>query len=95
VGLVSGLLLLPLAPVRLAGWAAERLADAADKELYDPAPLVARLAALHRDLEEGAIDQDEFEREEEHLLRLIQERQTAASRGAPVATGKGLPGGAR
>jgi len=35
VGLISGLLTLPLAPVKGAAWVAEQVADEADRELYD------------------------------------------------------------
>ncbi len=80
MGLFSELLLLPLIPVRGACWVAGQVADAAERELYDPAPLRDRLAALHRELEEGEIDLAEFEREEESLLLRIQERQIAAGR---------------
>ncbi|ONK11160.1 gas vesicle protein GvpG [Streptomyces sp. MP131-18] len=72
MGLLSGLLLLPLAPARGAGWLAERVADAAEREAADPAPVRARLAALHRALADGEIGLDAFEAEEERLLRLLQ-----------------------
>ncbi|MEO3750489.1 gas vesicle protein GvpG [Streptomyces sp. B6B3] len=78
MGLFSELLLLPLTPVRGACWVAGQIADAAERELYDPATLRDRLAALHRALEEGEIELAEFEREEESLLLRIQERQLAA-----------------
>ncbi|MDT0320527.1 MULTISPECIES: gas vesicle protein GvpG [unclassified Streptomyces] len=77
MGLLSGLLLLPLAPVRGVRWLTDQVAEAAEKEYYDPAPLMARLAALHRALDEGEIDQAEFEREEEPILHRIQRLQTA------------------
>lgn len=80
MGLLTELLLLPLAPVRFTGWLAGQLADAAEQEYYDPAPLTARLAELHRALDEGEIDPHDFEQEEELLLRQIQQRQLAAGR---------------
>ncbi|MGB8939219.1 MAG: gas vesicle protein GvpG [Streptomyces sp.] len=74
MGLVSGLLLLPLAPVRGVGWIADRLIEAAETEMYDPDVLRGRLAALNEALDQGEIDLDHFEREEERLLDLLERR---------------------
>ncbi|MET9494837.1 gas vesicle protein GvpG [Streptomyces sp. NPDC006552] len=76
MGLVSGLLLLPLAPARGVVWIAERLQDAAERELYDPGVVRAQLAALNRDLDEGLISLAEFEPEEERLLDRLYAAQT-------------------
>jgi hypothetical protein len=89
MGLLSGVLLLPLAPVRGVGWVAERLLDAADRELCDPAVLRARLAALNNAYEGGEMDEDEFEREEERLLDLL-EHQTPAVVPRTVAATDGI-----
>ncbi|MDB1088203.1 gas vesicle protein GvpG [Streptomyces sp. ACA25] len=77
MGLLSEVLLLPLAPVRGVAWVADKLADAAEKELRDPSPILARLAELNRALEDGEITSAEFEKEEEHLLDLLDKRNTA------------------
>jgi hypothetical protein len=71
MGLLSGVLLLPLAPVRGVIWISDRLIDAAETELNDPGVIRARLTALNRALEDGEIDLPQFEREEEHLLDLL------------------------
>ncbi|MFI1704770.1 gas vesicle protein GvpG [Streptomyces griseoruber] len=68
MGLITGLLTLPIAPVRSVMWVAEKLNDAAERELHDPGVLRAQLALLNRELEEGDISLEEFEREEERLL---------------------------
>ncbi|MDQ0792327.1 gas vesicle protein GvpG [Streptomyces sp. B1I3] len=68
MGLFSGLLLLPLAPVRGVIWVAEKVNEAADRELHDPHVIRAQLAALNQELEDGNISLEEFEREEEELL---------------------------
>ncbi|MEU5716115.1 gas vesicle protein GvpG [Streptomyces sp. NPDC020403] len=68
MGLLSGVLLLPLAPVRGVIWVAEKVNDAADRELHDPHVIRAQLAALNQELEDGTISPEEFEREEEELL---------------------------
>ncbi|MGW7274370.1 gas vesicle protein GvpG [Streptomyces sp. Je 1-332] len=74
MGLISGILLLPLAPIRGVGWIADRLIEAAEDELYSPDAVRARLAALNEALDQGDIDLDQFEREEEHLLDLLERR---------------------
>ncbi|MET8289770.1 gas vesicle protein GvpG [Streptomyces sp. NPDC005132] len=68
MGLITGILTLPIAPVRGVVWVAEKLNDAAERELHDPGVLRAQLALLNREFEEGDITLEEFEREEERLL---------------------------
>ncbi len=65
---MTGLLLLPLAPVRGTLWVADHLLQEAERQAGDPRAVQARLAALNRALEEGAIDEAAFEAEEERLL---------------------------
>ncbi|MFC9749773.1 gas vesicle protein GvpG [Streptomyces niveus] len=71
MGLLSGVLLLPLAPVRGVVWISDRLVDAAEAELYDPAVVRVQLAELNRSLDDGEIDLARFEREEERLLDIL------------------------
>ncbi|MEU6735568.1 gas vesicle protein GvpG [Streptomyces physcomitrii] len=71
MGLITGLLTLPLAPVRGVTWVADQLARAADRELHDPAVVRAKLAALNEDYDNGLLSEEEFEREEEQLLDLL------------------------
>ncbi|MFF9686974.1 gas vesicle protein GvpG [Streptomyces sp. NPDC014623] len=68
MGLFTGLLLLPLAPVRGVIWVAEKVNETADRELHDPGVIRAQLAALNQELEDGNVSLKEFEREEEKLL---------------------------
>jgi hypothetical protein len=77
MGLLKGLILLPLAPVRGVEWISQVVLDTAQKELYDPAVIRARLAALNRAYDEGRIDTERFEREEEHLLDLLDRTEVA------------------
>ncbi|MEU9760473.1 gas vesicle protein GvpG [Streptomyces sp. NPDC047985] len=74
MGLLTALLTAPLAPVRGVVWVADQLAEAADREVNDPAVVRARLAALNQALEDGEIDLAEFEREEERLLDRLEAR---------------------
>jgi gas vesicle protein GvpG len=74
MGLITGILTLPLAPVRGVAWVAEQLVDAADRELHDPAVVRAQLAALNNEFEMGYLSEREFEEEEEKLLDRLEER---------------------
>ncbi|GAA1909278.1 gas vesicle protein GvpG [Streptomyces sodiiphilus] len=86
MGLLSEIVLLPLAPVRGVAWIADRIADAAEDQLRDPSPVLARLAQLNQELENGEIGTAEFESEEEKLLDLLERRQRAPHRRARPAT---------
>lgn len=83
MGLFTGLLLLPLAPVRGVAWVSNVLVEAAEQELCDPQAIRARLAALNRDYEDGLIGDGDFEREEERLLDLL-DRSRAMSAKSPA-----------
>ncbi|MEU0126526.1 MULTISPECIES: gas vesicle protein GvpG [unclassified Streptomyces] len=84
MGLLTGLLLLPLAPVRGVAWIAEKANEAADRELHDPSVIRAQLAALNQELEDGGISLEAFEREEEELLDRL---HAARVRSAPIYRG--------
>ncbi|AQA14901.1 gas vesicle protein GvpG [Streptomyces malaysiensis] len=68
MGLLTGLLTFPLAPVRTTVWVAEQMAAAAEREYYDPEPVRRALSELERDLLAGRIDEDEYDRRENELL---------------------------
>lgn len=71
MGVLKALLFLPLAPVHGVSWITTVLEDAAVAELYDPAVLRDRLAALYRAYDDGEIDDEQFEAAEEGLLDLL------------------------
>ena len=73
MGLLGALVTLPLAPVRTVAWVAERVAEQATATYYDPAPVLARLAELERQLLAGEIDEETFDREEDALLDRLAE----------------------
>jgi len=76
VGLFTGLLTLPLAPVRGTVWVAEQLLAAAEEQYYDPAAIRARLEEMDRLRQEGAIDEEAAQAEEEQLVqRLLEGRR--------------------
>jgi hypothetical protein len=68
MGLISGLLTLPLAPVRGTMWIAEQIQVEAERHLDEPAQVRAELARLEAAFERGELDEQEFERREDALL---------------------------
>ncbi|MFG3042224.1 gas vesicle protein GvpG [Streptomyces sp. NPDC048330] len=73
MGLLTGLLNVPLLPMRLVTWAAQRVLDQANEEYYDPAPVYSALAELERGLTDGEIDQATFDGLEGELLDRLDE----------------------
>ena len=74
MGLLTGLLTLPLAPVRGTIWLAERLLEEAERELNDPAAIEQQLLEAEQRYERGELTADEFERVEDELLRRLTAR---------------------
>jgi hypothetical protein len=72
MGLISGLLTLPLAPVRGVAWVGEQIALEAERELNDETRVRNELARLELDLELGRIGEHEFEEREEQLLERLE-----------------------
>jgi hypothetical protein len=68
MGLFTGLLLLPLAPVRGTIWIAERLREEAERELDPNERLRLQLEALRVSHELGELNAEELERAEDELL---------------------------
>ncbi|MFJ1550623.1 gas vesicle protein GvpG [Streptomyces sp. NPDC088246] len=68
MGLITGLLTLPNTPVRGVIWVAEKLNDAAERDLHHPGMLSAQLAVLNREFEEEISARRISNREEEGLL---------------------------
>jgi Gas vesicle protein G len=77
MGLLTGLLTLPLAPVRGTVWVAEQLAAEAARQLDDEAAIRRSLAEAEREFEAGALSLLEYEAIEDELLERL-ERVRAA-----------------
>jgi hypothetical protein len=78
MGLFTGLLLLPLAPLRGTIWIAERLAEYAEGELSDERAVRRLLLEAEAALESGELTEAEFDQIEDELLdRLDEIRGTA------------------
>jgi Gas vesicle protein G len=75
MGLLSELLLVPLAPARIALWSIGQVVDSASREYYDPATIRRELSELSRQLDEGQISAETFELREDELLDRLEEGQ--------------------
>jgi cytochrome c-type biogenesis protein CcmI len=71
MGLFSGLLTLPLAPVRGVVWIAERVYEEANREFADPAVIRRRLEEVQEARESGEITEEEAAGLEEELVRRL------------------------
>ena len=71
MGLISGLLTLPLAPVRGTAWVAERMLEQAEAEFYDERAIRARLLDIEASRDAGAIDEEDAARAEDELLERL------------------------
>jgi Gas vesicle protein G len=85
VGLITGILTLPLAPVRGVAWIGERVQEQAEAEFYDENRIMSELTELEEEKTSGEIGEDEFERRVDELLeRLEVGRQLQLDRGGYV-----------
>ena len=73
MGLFTGLLTLPLAPVRSTMWIAEKLREQAELELYDESGIEAGLLELQAARERGDYDEHEIEQAEDALIERLLE----------------------
>jgi hypothetical protein len=72
VGLLTGLLLLPLAPVRGTIWVAEQLAAEAERELDDERIVRRLLLEAEAALERGELSEAEYDVIEDELLERLE-----------------------
>ncbi len=78
MGLITGLLTLPLAPVRGTIWLAERIQEQAENELYDEDTIREQLMQLEAMHAGGEISDEELAAAEDALLeRLVAARGLA------------------
>lgn len=71
VGLLTGLLTLPLAPVRGTIWVAERVLEEAERQLNDPEVVERQIVDAEAAYERGELSEAEFEQIEEELLARV------------------------
>jgi hypothetical protein len=72
MGLITGLLTLPLAPVRGVTWVAEQVQEQAELELYDENRIMRELAALEMAHDAGEISEDEMNRRVDVALERLE-----------------------
>jgi len=75
MGLITGLLTLPLAPVRGTVWIAERLLEEAERQLNDPVAIERQLTEAEAAHERGELTDDELADIEDELLRRLTGQQ--------------------
>jgi hypothetical protein len=80
MGLITGILGLPLAPVRGTVWVAEQVLEQAEEEYYDPAKIRAQLDEVDRKRRAGEISDEEAVLEEDELVERLLEGQARLRR---------------
>jgi Gas vesicle protein G len=73
VGLIVGLLTLPLAPIRGTIWIAERIQEQAELELYDESAIRAALLEIEEARASGEVDERELDEVEDALVERLLE----------------------
>jgi len=73
--LVTGLLGLPLAPVRGVMWLAEQVLEQAEEQYYDPARIRAELEQVDEARRSGELSEEECVEIENELLQRLMHRR--------------------
>jgi len=71
MGLFTGLLTLPLAPVRGVLWLADQLAEQAYEQEFSPAAVRRQLQAAAQAFDEGRLSEQEYEEVEDVLVQRL------------------------
>ena len=80
MGLITGLLTLPLAPVRGTVWLAERIQEQAEREYYDESAIRAGLQEIEEARATGEGDERELDEMEDALIERLLEIRGLARR---------------
>jgi len=72
MGFFSGLVTLPIAPVRGAAWVTQQVADEADRQLYDEDQIRREMLQLEIDYDEGKIGDEERAHMEDALFERVE-----------------------
>jgi Gas vesicle protein G len=72
MGLITGLLTLPVAPVRGVAWVAEKVAEQAELELYDENRIMRELSELEAARERGELSSEAFDASVDVLLERLE-----------------------
>jgi hypothetical protein len=79
MGFLTGLILLPLAPLRGTIWLAERLAEVAEQELDSDTTLRRLLVEAEMAFDSGELSLEEYEQVEDELLERLERVREGAS----------------
>jgi hypothetical protein len=83
VGLITGLLTLPLAPVRGVVALAEQIQRQAEQEFFDPVRIREQLADVQRRREQGELSDEEATVREDELIERLVEASERRERAGP------------
>ncbi len=79
MGFLTGLLTLPMAPVRGTIWVAEQVRQEAERQYYDPGAIRRELEQIEELRTSGALSEEEAEQLEDQLVaRLLESRRRPA-----------------
>jgi gas vesicle protein GvpG len=81
MGLITGLLTLPLAPVRGTVWVAERVLEQAESDYYDEGAIRAQLLDIDAAREAGSISEEEALQAEDALVERMMEGRARGAGG--------------
>ena len=84
LGLITGLLTLPLAPMRGTIALADQIYQQALKEYYDPANIRRQLEEVDRQRQAGELSDDEADAIEEQLIQRLMTRPAEAGGGGMI-----------
>lgn len=77
MGLLKGLVLLPLAPVQGVAWIAGQIQMQVDKEMLGPEAILQELGRLQAAVDEGLISEEEYLEAETELLDRLEALEEA------------------
>jgi Gas vesicle protein G len=80
MGFLSGLILMPLAPLRGTIWLAERLTEIAERELDNDVTIRRLLLEAEMAFEAGELSEQEYEQVEDELLERLERARAEATR---------------
>lgn len=72
MGLITGILGLPLLPLKGVIWAAEQIQQQAEEQYYDPVRIRAQLEEIEEARRKGTLSEEECEELEDELLERLQ-----------------------
>jgi hypothetical protein len=81
MGILTGILTLPLAPVRGTVWVAEQVLEEAERQYYDPAVIRRQLEDVEDLRSSGQITDEEAEEMEDALVERLMESRRRRSAG--------------